>query len=294
MIDYAAFRDELSKLAEEPAQKDVLKAITDKYPKLAPKPVAAPAKAPEAPVKDKLKEAEEVRQYTPAEQLSQISQESLRYLRERDSPTAGGHALGGAALGALAGAAVPALARGQFTPMQLGKGALLGGALGAGGGALLGSARRSAHSADTEEATGAFSPEFMQAGLDRVKETGNPVAVGVTIKGKDYNLGRLTPDVVQASKQASAMGAVGNALAKQQGRLRTVGEHLVNHGDKYDLAGLGLLAAPSAITMGQQVKNKLQGGQMDMHQVGHDAAELGGLGLIAAPVAAAALLGKKH
>ncbi len=86
-------------------------------------------------------------------------------------------------------------------------------------------------------------------------------------------------------KGGSLMAQVGQkilgprGMAAGQGLASRVGTHLAQHGEKYDLAGLGLLAAPAAAGLAQG-KDKA-----------HNAAELGGLGLIAAPVAAGLMRG---
>lgn len=95
-------------------------------------------------------------------------------------------------------------------------------------------------------------------------------------------------------KQASAAGMIGKAMSGKGGTLKRVGEHLADHGNAYDLAGLGVLAAPSAANLHHAVKQHRAGGPVDKKEVAHSAAEIGGLGLIAAPVAAAALMGRGH
>jgi hypothetical protein len=83
-------------------------------------------------------------------------------------------------------------------------------------------------------------------------------------------------------KQAAVAGALGKAF----GEGSRIGDHLIQHGHAYDLAGLGVLAAPPVHNLAHAVKTKVQGGQVDKKEVGHSLAEVGGLGVLAAPVAA--------
>ncbi len=80
-------------------------------------------------------------------------------------------------------------------------------------------------------------------------------------------------------KEASAAGAIGKSLGGG------VGNFLMKHDHALDLAGLGLLAAPSAASLAGKARAKARG-EAAGGGIGHDLAEIGGLGLIAAPVAA--------
>lgn len=68
-----------------------------------------------------------------------------------------------------------------------------------------------------------------------------------------------------------------------------IGKHLSEHANAYDLAGLGVLAAPSAVELAQESRKPKE----ERRGIGKHLAEIGGLGLIAAPVAASAM-GFKH
>jgi hypothetical protein len=68
-----------------------------------------------------------------------------------------------------------------------------------------------------------------------------------------------------------------------------IGKHLSDHANAYDLAGLGVLAAPSAVELAQESRKPKE----ERRGIGKHLAEIGGLGLIAAPVAASAM-GFKH
>ena len=70
-----------------------------------------------------------------------------------------------------------------------------------------------------------------------------------------------------------------------------IGKHLAEHANAYDLAGLGILAAPSAVELAHEAKKEK--GTRDKGAIGKSLAEIGGLGVLAAPVAAGAL-GFKH
>ncbi len=119
-------------------------------------------------------------------------------------------------------------------------------------------------------------------------------------KEKDANMGtnvgpangmKGLPGVIDNMKIGSVMGSVGKALGP---RLGGIGNHLTQHGGAYDLAGLGLLAAPSAANLTHAARSRMAGKPVDKKEVGHSLAEIGGLGLIAAPVAAGLLTGRGH
>lgn len=100
--------------------------------------------------------------------------------------------------------------------------------------------------------------------------------------------------VAELEKQA-LMGGLGQRLVSSgSGALKGVGEHLVRHGNKYDLGGLGVLAAPAVAGLGHAGAQAVRGQRVDKKELGHNVAETVGLGMIAAPVAAASLLGRKH
>lgn len=89
-------------------------------------------------------------------------------------------------------------------------------------------------------------------------------------------------------KSGSAAGVLGRALGPQS----RVGQHLARNAHAYDLAGLGVLAAPSAANLAEQSQVRRAGGAINKKEVGHSLAEIGGLGILAAPVAAQMLTGR--
>lgn len=96
---------------------------------------------------------------------------------------------------------------------------------------------------------------------------------------------------VPALKSLAKTAGPASFLAKKLGPDSPTGKFIGEHHHGFDLAGLGVLAAPSAHTLYEQAKNKSQGKKVNSKDVFHGAAEIGGLGLLAAPVAAAALKG---
>jgi hypothetical protein len=82
-----------------------------------------------------------------------------------------------------------------------------------------------------------------------------------------------------------------------KGGLRSVGQHLHNHEDAYELAGLGALAVPGLDSMQAHLR---AGPGASEHQIAkkrllgenaHAAIDVGGLGVLAAPIAAKKMLG---
>ncbi len=102
----------------------------------------------------------------------------------------------------------------------------------------------------------------------------------------------------ELTKQASVAGNIGQKIVQQAGHqpgaLRRVGQHLADHGHAYDLGGLGILAAPSAMGLGEEFAKKRRGEAVSKKSVFKDGAELAGLATLAAPVAASALLHRGH
>ena len=135
-----------------------------------------------------------------------------------------------------------------------------------------------------------MDPTFA-AVLDELEKTAASSGMFAGIKSR---VGRRPMRVETLLKKASVLGSVGAAFKNEKTRVGRIAKHLDDHGSAYDLAGLGVLAAPSALDLGHEAKNKLEGKKVDMHHVGHGVAEIAGLGAIAAPVAAAMLRGKKH
>lgn len=107
------------------------------------------------------------------------------------------------------------------------------------------------------------------------------------------NLETLQAFTAEITKQASAAGALGATLAKGKGIAGRVGQHLERNSHAYDLAGLGVLAAPSAVELGSEAQKARKGGKVNRGAVGKGLAEVGGLGILAAPVAAS-MLARKH
>ena len=86
-------------------------------------------------------------------------------------------------------------------------------------------------------------------------------------------------------KEAGAASAVGSLL----GEGNAVGRHLLAHPHEWDLAGLGVLAAPSADILQHEARKK----NPDKREMAHAGVEIGGLGVLAAPVAAEAIHASK-
>ncbi len=78
--------------------------------------------------------------------------------------------------------------------------------------------------------------------------------------------------------------AIGKLLGKLAPMGGALGDHFKKHDHAYDLAGLGVLAAPAAYELGHEA-NK-DPGTRNVGGIGKAVAEIGGLGLLAAPVAA--------
>jgi hypothetical protein len=95
-----------------------------------------------------------------------------------------------------------------------------------------------------------------------------------------------------SSKERAKIGGAAGTLGKALGAKSRVGQHLVNNSHAYDLAGLGVLAAPSVANLAEQNKVRGAGGMINRKEVGHSLAEVGGLGILAAPVAAQMLTGR--
>lgn len=86
----------------------------------------------------------------------------------------------------------------------------------------------------------------------------------------------------------SAHGFAGRA-GQLLGEESALGRHLMNHGEAYDLAGLGVLALPPADT----IQHQLRKDDTDPWEVAHAGAELGGLGVLALPSAAKLIMERK-
>lgn len=95
--------------------------------------------------------------------------------------------------------------------------------------------------------------------------------------------GSLRTTLVALTKTAGLADALGKSL----GPGSRVGAHLAQHGHAYDLAGLGVLAAPSVDILHHEMGKAP--GQKDKREMGHAGLELAGLGALAAPVAASML-----
>lgn len=126
----------------------------------------------------------------------------------------------------------------------------------------------------------------------RSKEKDSNMMGGGAAAPESYGASKLpssfsAPPVGGSMKMSSAAGMLGKAL----GPTSRVGQHLSRNAHTYDLAGLGVLAAPSVAELGEQAAHRRAGGAVDKRGVGKSLAEIGGLGLLAAPVAAS-MLGK--
>lgn len=135
-----------------------------------------------------------------------------------------------------------------------------------------------------DRAAGAFSRGGSESGLTHSLGTAGKINEGMRNAGKSPS---VVPSLASSLKLAGVAGALGKAL----GPASSVGQHLAEHSHAYDLAGLGVLAAPSLHNLGQAAKAKVQGGPVDRKEVGHSLAEVGGLGILAAPVAAQMMRG---
>lgn len=110
-------------------------------------------------------------------------------------------------------------------------------------------------------------------------------------KEKDGNMGMGTMGPSSGALPGMVGGPVGGmgtkisslseTLGKTLGPGSTVGRHLLAHPQAYDLAGLGVLAAPSIDT----IHHELQKPKSDKREIAHAGIELAGLGTLAAPVA---------
>ena len=96
----------------------------------------------------------------------------------------------------------------------------------------------------------------------------------------------------QEAAGRGAAGRLGNLLAKGSGRVKAVGEHLARNDHAYDLGGLGVLGAVTGAEMAHAAKKDPTTGQRDLHGLATGAGELAGLGILAAPTAATMLLHK--
>lgn len=105
---------------------------------------------------------------------------------------------------------------------------------------------------------------------------------------------RLTPipgtEKEQHDRSKEKKAFIGARLGKLAPMGSSIGEHLAKHDHLYDLAGLGILAAPSAMEIAHEAKKPKE----ERHGMGKALAEVGGLGVLAAPVAAQALGFGKH
>ncbi len=88
-------------------------------------------------------------------------------------------------------------------------------------------------------------------------------------------------------KAASVADYMGRALGTES----RIGKHLVDHAHGYDLAGLGILAAPAAHNLGHQAVNAASGKDVDKTEAAHAGLEIAGLGTLAAPIAFKAMHG---
>jgi len=82
-------------------------------------------------------------------------------------------------------------------------------------------------------------------------------------------------------KIASVADYMGRALGAES----RIGKHLVDNAHAYDLGGLGILAVPAAHNLGHQASNAANGKDVDKTEAAHAGLELAGLGTLAAPTA---------
>lgn len=84
------------------------------------------------------------------------------------------------------------------------------------------------------------------------------------------------------------MAGLANSIGQAIGHESTIGRHLLNHHNAYDLGGLGILAAPQI----DSLQHELRQPEVNKRKVVHSGLELGGLAALAAPVAMGALKGR--
>lgn len=131
---------------------------------------------------------------------------------------------------------------------------------------------------------------------------GKPAMLMSTLLAKSEK-GTLQKKLSDMTKQAGLAGVLGKRLQGAKGVAGSVGEHLAKHDNAYDIAGLGVLAAPSVDKLQAHARARIAGDKSPdavkkrehIGPVGDALAEVGGLGVLAAPVAAHMMgFGKKH
>lgn len=156
----------------------------------------------------------------------------------------------------------------------------------------------------------AFKDEFTKIAESEVYKDVATKFPGFVPKGKEKDsnmLGGGTAESYGAAKlpqqfQAPQVGGQGaTPMAKMSGMMQRIGKGLASEAGthKTELAGLGILAAPSVDRMQAHARAGLAGEKGDaaiskrqiMGSTGHAMTELGGLGVLAGP-SAAHLLGK--
>lgn len=85
--------------------------------------------------------------------------------------------------------------------------------------------------------------------------------------------------------------SVAEFVGKQLGPKSAVGKHMVNNSHAYDLGGLGILALPAADHLVEQAEESSKGNEVDKREVARSGLELAGLGTLAAPTAVKMLHG---
>lgn len=134
-------------------------------------------------------------------------------------------------------------------------------------------------------------PDLVVKGKEKDGDMGSPTSNGAVSLPSSFQAPQVagsmkTSSVFSYFSEAIKEAGVAGTLGKALGEGSAVGNHLRQHGHAYDLAGLGILAAPSAHNLAHAVKQHRAGGPVDKKEIGHSLAEIGGLGVLAAPVAA--------
>lgn len=123
--------------------------------------------------------------------------------------------------------------------------------------------------------------------LEQIQKVLAPSTGPILPEGSPANTTPVRRGYAPFEKEKKAF--IGERLGKLAPMGSSIGQHLAKHDHLYDLAGLGILAAPSAMEISHEMKKPKE----ERHGVGKALTEMGGLGVLAAPVAAQAL-GFKH
>ena len=135
------------------------------------------------------------------------------------------------------------------------------------------------HNSHAESALGLSKMHGDQADITRVRNEVKEKYPELLHKAASATLPQV---LVALSKTAGLAEGLGKAIASRPGLAR-VGQHLMANDHAYDLAGLGVLAAPAAETLHHEMGKAP--GMGDKREMAHAGLELGGLATLGAPVA---------